>query len=81
MRHGVKLSGYAKNIGHKHQKIKQRMGDKDSFLSSDGIMTPNKQVVYHGAYPIEQLASNTTNQQYIPNIKKSSFVLEKKRRF
>lgn len=80
MRHGVKLSGYAKNVGHKHQKIKHRMGDKDSFVTPDGIMYPNKQVVYKGTYPIEDMKSNTTNQQYVPNIKKS-FVLEKKRRF
>jgi hypothetical protein len=81
MRHGVKFSGYTKNVGHKHQKIKQRMGDKDGFLVNDGILFPNKQVVYKGTYPIENNKSNTRDQQFVPNIRKSSFALEKKRRY
>ena len=77
MRTGVKKSGHGRHIGNKYSKVKHAIGNKDSFLSPDGLITPNKP---QSSMLIENNTSNTTNQQYVPNIKKS-FILEKRRRF
>lgn len=77
MRTGIKKSKSERVLGQKYSKAKHALGNKDSFLSNDAVMIPNKQQTLT---LIEDHKSNTTNQQYVPNIKKS-FVLEKRRRF
>ena len=77
MRTGVKKSGFGRHLGNKYSKVKQSIGNKDTFLSHEGLISAHKP---SSSMLIENNTSNTTNGQYIPNIKKS-FVLERKRRF
>jgi len=77
MRTGIKKTGFGRHVGSKFSRLKHSVGDKNSFLAVDGIMAANKPQV---STLIEDNKSNTTNQQYVPNIKKS-FILERKRKF
>jgi hypothetical protein len=77
MRTGLKKTGFGRHVGNKYSKVKHSLGDKNSFLAVDGVMIANKPQV---STLIEDNKSNTTNQQYVPNIKKS-FILERKRKF
>ena len=89
MRTGLKKTGFGRHVGNKYSKVKHSLGDKNSFLAVDGVMIANKPHSSLGVSDpqtskvstlIEDNKSNTTNQQYVPNIKKS-FILEKRRKF
>jgi hypothetical protein len=76
MRVGVKKSGLGRHIGVKVHRISQSIGDKDTFMTSTGLMAPSQK----SSMAIENNSSNISMGAYVPNIKKS-FILEKRRRF
>ena len=76
MRVGVKKSGLGRSIGVKVHRLSQSIGDKDTFLAPNGVMTPS----HKSTTAIEDNSSNISMGAYVPNIKKS-FILEKKRRW
>ena len=76
MRVGVKKSGLGRHIGVKVHRLSHSIGDKDTFMASSGLMTPNQK----SSMAIENNSSNISMGAYVPNIKKS-FILEKRRRF